>query len=327
LRGSGRPGLEKCNPVPDAHFRLTTRAAGVAADIACQGATSDGLVVQRLASTLLILALVVGAGAFARVRAAQENAWASAPKILAAANAWREGQPIPPDLRVYREPLGDMPSPNDSGVLISGITNVQLLATLATDLEADPRSREDAYVQGLYVGGPTRFFAVLGRCLSMQKQTVSPWLVELKRRAAQPHIVVNALFIDDADMPREQALRVLDTIERELRGGSAWGAVYRKYSDKFGYETSNRTKIGNLGDLVVYPDPDLGRGYYVDIAPHTITWRGEELPRRLSRLGFFDAAHLPAIMSASVGDVIRLHSSLYNQFVLYQVEEVYSGAR
>jgi hypothetical protein len=77
----------------------------------------------------------------------------------------------------------------------------------------------------------------------------------------------------------------------------------------------------------VYPDPALGRGYWVNIGPHTITWKGEELPRRLSRLAYFDASHLPSMMHSSPGDVIRLHSSTYSEFDLYQVEEVYPGNR
>ena len=77
----------------------------------------------------------------------------------------------------------------------------------------------------------------------------------------------------------------------------------------------------------MYPDPALGRGYWVNIGPHTITWKGEELPRRLSRLAYFDASHLPSMMHSSPGDVIRLHSSTYSEFDLYQVEEVYPGNR
>jgi hypothetical protein len=63
--------------------------------------------------------------------------------------------------------------------------------------------------------------------------------------------VVNALFIEDDDMPRETALKVLDRIKRELRDGTGWDVVYRKYADECGYRTSNRTKSGLLGHLVV----------------------------------------------------------------------------
>jgi len=42
-------------------------------------------------------------------------------------------------------------------------------------------------------------------------------------------------------------------------------------------------------------------------------------------LADFDAAHLVPIMRSSPGDVIRLHSAVYSEFVLYQVEAVYLG--
>jgi len=59
---------------------------------------------------------------------------------------------------------------------------------------------------------------------------------------------------------------------------------------------------------------------------HAITWEGEELPRRLWRLEYFDAAHLPAILRSKTGEILRLHSADYHQTVLYQVQEIYSGA-
>ncbi len=257
---------------------------------------------RRVGTIATVLATGVLTG---RVGAAQEDAWARAPAVLATANAWREGEPIPAELQRYEKSPGDMPAPNDTDVLISGVANLTLLAALVTDLDADLECREEAFVQGTYVGGPSKFFAVLTRDFSALKQPPDPWLVELRQRVAQPHVVVNALFIEDADMPRETALKVLDRMERELRGGSGWDIVYRKYADEYGYRTSNRTKIGNLGHLVVYPDPALGRGYFVNIGPHAITWKGEELPHRLSRLAYFDAAHLPALMHCSPGDVIR----------------------
>lgn len=276
----------------------------------------------QLASVLLIIALLVGVATSESTRAADET-WARG--IVATANSWREGQPIPADLQVYRHSPGDLPISSDSEVLIDGITNIPFLAALATDLHADPRCREDAYAQGLYVGGPTKFFGVLTRDLDVGGEPHVSWLTELRTRAAQRHVVVNALFINDSDMPRAAAVRALDRIQRDLQGGANWNAVYENYADEFRDRVGPRTKIGNLGHLVVYPDPALGGGYF-EIAPDGVTWKGKDLPRRLSRLAFFDAAHLSSIMSASSGDVIRLHSSLYSQFVLYQVEEVYPGA-
>ena len=40
---------------------------------------------------------------------------------------------------------------------------------------------------------------------------------------------------------------------------------------------------------------------------------------------FSDASHLPALLRAHVGDIVRLRSDVYKQTVLYQVQEVYRG--
>lgn len=258
---------------------------------------------------------------------ATNDPWARAPTIVESANAWQAGMPVPPELRRFRESPTDMPTPMDSLSLISEVKNLSLLAALAIDVSADPECREDAFTQGVYVGGPTKFFEVVERTLDTTDGERSEWVTELRGRMAGPHVVVDALFIDDADMSSEEAKNVLDRIEAQLTAGANWDAVYREFADEFGYRTSDRTKIGNLGRFVVFNDPALGRGHYVDAGPHTITWTGEELPRRLWRLSYFDASHLPTLIRSSMGAVVRLHSKQYHQYVLYQVREVYSGRK
>jgi hypothetical protein len=57
----------------------------------------------------------------------------------------------------------------------------------------------------------------------------------------------------------------------------------------------------------------------------TVQWQGTPLPRRLWGLAYFDPAHLPTLLKASVGDVISLPSEVNHEYVLYQVQEVYKG--
>ena len=101
---------------------------------------------------------------------------------------------------------------------------------------------------------------------------------------ARPHVVVDALFIDYSDMSGDETSRLFDRIAADLKRGQPWLSVYTRYSDEFGYKTSNRTSVGNLGHLVVFPDPKLGHGHYKSIGPHTIQWQGEPLPRHLHEL-------------------------------------------
>jgi hypothetical protein len=236
-------------------------------------------------------------------------------RIVRAANAWHLGEPIPSELRHYRKGPGDLGDPMDSEILISAVKNLPLLAALAIDVAADPECREDAFAQGMYAGGPTRFFGIVERDLDADPAHRDPWLDEVRRRIGLAHVVVDALTIDDGDMQSEERERVLDRIERELRGGGRWDTMFERY------------RVGNLGHFVVFGDPALRHGRFVDIGPHTITWQGEELPRRLRRLEFFDAAHLPAILRSAKGAILRLHSTDYHETVLYQVQEVYPGTR
>jgi hypothetical protein len=151
---------------------------------------------------------------------------------------------------------------------------------------------------------------------------------------SRPHAVVDALSIEDRDMPRQQALTVIKRVTNDLRTGVPWSKVYERYSEEFNYppkpDGSQRTKIGLLGHLVIFPDPLLGKGYMANITPRNskyevVQWQGPPPPRRLWRLDYFDSAHLPALLKANVGDVLSLRSKLYREYVLYQVQEIYKG--
>ena len=246
---------------------------------------------------------------------------------LPATNSWREGEMIPSELKHFRESPGDMPESTDSAYLIAGVTNLALLSALVSDISVDFECREDAFAQGMYSGGPTKFFAILANDLKRHAGDSNPWLSDVKNRIAQPHVVVDALSIRDEDMSPLEMKNVLDNIERELRSGANWTTVYEKYSNENGYRTGDITKIGNLGHFVVFQDAALGHGHFVKIAPNAITWKGKELPRRLWRLSHFDSSHLPTILRSEKGDIIRLYSKDYREYVLYQVQELSSGVR
>jgi hypothetical protein len=247
-----------------------------------------------------------------------------APQIVAAANSWHEGERIPPELRTYYHSPGDMPVPMDTESLMSEITNEALLAALAVDLGADRRCREGALTQGTYYAGPVRFFALIRARLDQQPNASDPWITEVLDRMARRHVVVDALDIRDSDMPAATASKVLDRIDADLKRGISWETVYRKYADEYGYKTGNRTKIGNLGHFVVFPDPAFGTFHYRSL-PGEVLFTGQDVPRRLARLAYFEPSHLTPIMEAHVHDVLRLRDQDHKEWVLYQVQEVYEG--
>jgi hypothetical protein len=255
---------------------------------------------------------------------AQHDDWARAPKILQTANSWRTGDPLPPELRRLRKSEMGESGPMDSSTLIAQVSNLPLLAGLVVDPGADLECREDALSQGIRVGGPTRFFDLLRSQLSTAAaKNIQPWVNEVRDRMSRPHAVADALFIRYEDMSSQQALAVIGRITNDLRRGVPWPKVYKWYSEEFGYKTGNNTKIGLYGPLVVFPDPALGSGHMSQ--GEVFEWQGTPLPRRLGGLAFFDPAHLPTLLKASVGDVISLPSEQNHEYVLYQVREIYKG--
>jgi len=253
--------------------------------------------------------------------------------ILQAANSWRAGDLLPQELRRFREYGTDIATTLDSSSLIAQVQNLPLLAALVLDSGTDLECREDAFSRGLEVGGPKQFFDLLRTQLSTAAaKDIQPWANEVRERMSRPHAVVDALFIEDKDMPPPEALTVIKRVTDDLRRGVPWTKAYERYSEEFSYppepQGGQRTKIGLLGHLVVFPDPLLGKGYMATITSgksEYVQWQGPPSPRRLWSLAYFDPAHLPILLKANVGDVISLRSKLYREYVLYQVQEIYEG--
>jgi hypothetical protein len=263
--------------------------------------------------------------------------WTRAPKVLQTANSWRPGDAVPPELRRFRESRTKEPNPMDSWDLIAQVNNLPLLAALVVDPGADPECREYSLSRGIEVGGPSRFYGLLRSELpTTAPRNMQPWLTTVRDQMARPHAVVNALSISYEDMSRKEALAVFARITGDLRRGMAWTEVYKRYSEEFSYradpKNGDRTKIGLLGPLVVFPDPELGSGQMVTVTvasggsqEKVDQWQGKPLPSRLYGMARFDPAHLSALLKSSVGDVVSLSSELNHEYVLYQVEEIYNG--
>jgi len=212
-----------------------------------------------------------------------------------------------------------------------------ILKLFASDIIFANHSREDALSQGIQLGGPNRFFDLLRSQLSTAAaKNIQPWINEVRDRMSRPHAAVDALSISYEDMSRQEALTVIARITNDLRRGLPWPKVYEQYSEEFSYppdpKTGDGTKIGLLGPLVVFPDPALGSGRMAELTfssgasqDKVVQWQGTPLPRRLWGLAYFDPAHLPTLLKASVGDAISLPSELNHEYVLYQVQEIYKG--
>ena len=298
------------------------------------------LMVLALASSGKLLAQSEHPSTTQKAPARPSNAdddWTRAPKVLQTANSWRTGDTLPPELRRFRESKTKEPNPMDSWDLIAQVNNLPLLAALVVDSGADPECREDALSRGIEVGGPNRFFGLLRPQLSTAApENIQPWLKTVRDQMARQHAVVNALSISYEDMSQKEALAVIARITGDLQRGVAWTDVYERYSEEFSYppdsKNGDRTKIGLLGRLVVFPDPELGSGQMVTATvasgrsqEKVDQWQGKPLPSRLYGMARFDPAHLSALLKSNVGDVVSLSSELNHEYLLYQVEEIYNG--
>jgi hypothetical protein len=160
----------------------------------------------------------------------------SSARILQAAEAWRAGDPLPEELRRFRQYGADIPTTLDSDSLMAEVKNPALLAALVVDSDTDPECREDALSRGLEVDGPKQFFDLLRTQLSAAAaKDIQPWINEVRQRMSRPHVVVDALSIEDRDMPRQQALTVIKRVTNDWRTGVPWSKVYERYSEEFNY--------------------------------------------------------------------------------------------
>ena len=246
--------------------------------------------------------------------------------LVRTAQEWKPGAPIPAEFRTFKQSGGCFGEPTDTSQLLFDIDNLRFLVVLVFDAGVQDKVSEVALARALDLAGPARTFDLIRRSWPAQTSPRTPWLRHLNMRISKRHVVVDGLFIQESDMPAEEATRVLDRIEADLRSGAPWNQVYTAYSAEFGYATGDTTKVGNLGSFVVFDDPALRKPHrYVEIGG-VIEYQGDELPAYLASLTWLPASHVQPILHARMNDILRLTDPGGDGFVLYQVREVYLGS-
>ena len=261
--------------------------------------------------TICMLCLVCAA-AIALARAA--SVFADENPVVARANAWTHDQPIPTELLSFRDSDGCFPEPADTYVVFDGITNYDLLRAIILQ-RCDERVFECAVRRALLLVGPTRFFHDIREVYTATPQLLShPRHRTVQARSALPHVLVDGLFIDDRDMPRDRADVVFARIAADLRAGVAFDAVQKKYWDAYEYAytetlsdgsnvTLRRTRVGNYGDFVVSERDHTARPF-----------RLADLPEQ----------HVRPLLSGRTGNIIILRDEIGHRSILYRVRDAYS---
>jgi len=266
---------------------------------------------QRRICLLRLACAAVIACAIAAAARAEEN------PLVAKANGWTHGQPIPAELVVFRDSGGCMRESTDTYAVFDGVTNYEILRAILLQ-PCDDRVFKCAVKRALSLVGPSRFFRDTEEMYATMPQLLSqPRHRSLKDRAAIPHVLVDGIFIDDRDMSHDEADSVFAKIRAELRAGKPFDAVQKKYYHAYEYAYTetlsdgamvvlHRTRVGNYGDFVVSE------------AEHTAR------PLRLSDL---PAEHVRPLLSGRAGDVIVLRNEREHRSILYHVRDAYSPTK
>jgi len=266
---------------------------------------------QRRIYLLRLVYAVAIACTIAAADRVQEN------PLVAKANGWTHGQPIPAELLVFRDSEGCMRESTDTYAVFEDVTNYEILRAILSQ-PCDDRVFECAVKRALSLVGPSRFFHDTEEMYARMPRLLSqPRHRGLKDRAAIPHVLVDGIFIDDSDMSHAEADAVFAKIRAELRAGRPFDAVEKKYYDAYEYAYTetlsdgatvvlHRTRVGNYGDFVVSE------------AEHTA---------RPLCLADLPAEHVRPLLSGHTGDVIVLRDEREHRRILYQVRDAYSPTK
>ena len=231
--------------------------------------------------------------------------------LVARANAWQSGQPIPGELLRYRDsgavstglviadPILDS---RDSFLVFYGITNYALLhAVLFTT--HDPRIFDLADHQAMVIGGPRRFYADLAAEMQRRPALASqPRFLKLCARAHSRQMILGMLTARDRNLPPKAADAAFRQMARDLRGGLTFEqAALRCQKAHVSADDPSSSRIADLGEnLLAAPDSTQ------------MFTPGITVPAVAARL-----------MKAHSGDAFIHHDKLNEMTTFYAIREVY----
>jgi hypothetical protein len=237
-------------------------------------------------------------------------AGAVAPTLLEQANLWQAGQPIPPGLLEYRKP-GGVPS------IIAGITNAPFLVELAFDSRTAERVFGQAVDRALHLAGPQNFFDDVGR----RYQDKPEWLLfprhkRLFTEANQRHVVVDAMFIGESEMPVRDAFEALRHMINDLQSGKSWDGVFSEYSLRLRSEI----QMG-ASSLPSTKEKPLTMSKVAQFGPAVLCERTGSDERFVSDI--LPPEHRAALLKGGPGEVLLIQDAEHRRVVLYRVRELY----
>jgi len=251
--------------------------------------------------------------AFIGTFAVREASYAGEP-LADQANAWTKGKPIPAELFTYRRSGSGVdysPSRTDTSTIIGGITNANLLLEMLFNPKIDDRVFSQAVTRGIHLAGPKWF---LNEAYRRYQQHAEALLFPMHKRLFielnQRHALVDAIFINEADMPATNAVETIQRMVNEMQTGKSWDNVINEYSANL----RTQLDIGGLpGGVSMSKISRFGPFVLCEQTKASQTFVSDPLPRE----------QRSALLERNEGEVMMIHDPAYRRVLLYRVREVY----
>jgi hypothetical protein len=232
--------------------------------------------------------------------------------IVQQANAWRPGQPVPVELLAYRKAdTGQtyMPSAQDTLTVIGSITNTPLLLEMLFNPKIDDRVFAQVVSQALRLSGPKMFLNDAYRRYQRQAEALLfPMHKRLFYELNQRHAMVDAIFINEVDMPAQEGFATLRQMIADMQAGKSWDNVYSTYSSNlksevdFGGAKVVLSKVSRFGPVILCEQKQGDQ-----------TFVSDPLPKE----------HRTVLLQRAEGDLVTIHDPERRRVVLYRVRELY----
>ena len=230
------------------------------------------------------------------------------------ANAWSSGKPVPVELLAYRRSgsgASYTPAAEDTSSVIGAITNTPLLMEMLFNPKIDERVFAQVVSRALHLSGPKTFLNdVYHRYQQHAEALLFPAHKRLFIELNQRHALVDAIFINEADMPATNAMQTMQRMIGDMQTGKSWDAVYHEYSSNL----RSQLDVGLAsGPVSVSKVSRFGPVILCDQTKPTQTYVSDPLPRE----------HREALLQRAEGEVILVHDPARRRVVLYRVRELY----
>jgi len=232
--------------------------------------------------------------------------------IVQQANAWTPGKPVPVELLAYRKTDRTQSSPtsaDDTLSIIGSITNAPLLLELLFNPKIDDHVFAQVVSQAIRVSGPKAFLNdAYARYQRQAEALLFPMHKRLFYELNERHAMVDAIFINEADMPATNGIAILRQMIGEMQSGKTWDNVFASYSANLTSETEiggtkvAMSKISRFGPVVLCEEKKDARTFVSDPLP---------------------PEHRNALLQRAEGDLVTVHDPAHRRVVLYRVREVY----